>query len=367
MANAPTVTVEQAKILAKLRQRSQGSYDRIKQTEAKAGGKSLPGGLQNAVGQLDRVKLDLSTGEKKAGEPYIYLYARCVEPIEHNGTPCGLIFGLWDDEYNSYNDNFEAMINAFKLLGPTGSPVPYQDWIESTDEAGFFDSVFPSIMADIEQRKPFFLFNTSRRARKDGDFNLFIQGIPAVGYQAPVTEKPNEHAGVGYVSVTTPASNKPAGPPIPVAAVAPKPTPAKGPAKPMPARKPPGATPPPPQKPQCPVSLQQEAMTTGNVYGNGVTYYGIIDSINEDQQTVNLNIDGSLYDVKWVNIAASDGNAPQAAPVIEVGLKVNVIGNYFADGAAWSGVVKSMNATDAEVEFPGYQPIPIPLANLEVA
>jgi len=52
-----SMSTEETKVLAKLRNRSTGSFDRLKDQEARAGGRRLPGGIEEGTAIITGAKL----------------------------------------------------------------------------------------------------------------------------------------------------------------------------------------------------------------------------------------------------------------------------------------------------------------------
>ena len=345
--------VTQSTILAKLRNRAKGSYERAKTVEAKVGGRSLPGNLKNCIGQVTRIKLQDS---EKTGQSYAYIYASTVETVgkgdkertQYRNYPCGQLYNLGEDQFNTFDDNFNTFIAALKCLG-------YAEQVEGCSEEEFFVSVLPWIIEDMNARKPYFVFETSNKPKNDGTFNIWPKSPAPADYQPPVRETTNDHAAQGY---------QPVSPPKPTAPGKPKPTP--------PGAKKPGPKGPPrpkgPPKSKSPVKLEERAMTIGNPFGDGETYRGLIKSLNEASEIAGIDFgDGQLFDVPFANIASDDGKEETASsPSIDIGSTVKTHIDYFGDGTSYEGKVEEVNDGLIKVNF-GTDTIDVPLDQLTLA
>jgi hypothetical protein len=314
------IDVSQSAILAKLQQRATGAYERIKQTEARPGGRTLPGNLKKAVGQITGAKIAES---EKNGSPYIFLYARCVEPLEHHGLSCQQIFGLWDDQYNTFEDNFEELVNNLKLLG-------YSEQIEGSSENEFFGNVLPWILEDLNERKPYFIFNTSNRAKNDGTFNAFIQGIPAEGYEPPKKLEENEHAGRGYRPVEQQKTASTSATP-----------PKTGATKPGSVKKPGGP-------PKSPIHFKVGDVLVATI--DNQQWKGLCVEVDPSKKICQLTFgDDDRYEVPFADLVLVDTTS--VAPRFSVNQFIKTRADFFNDGTSYDGTIIRMNGDKATVRF----------------
>lgn len=318
-----TVSPEQSAILAQIRKKAAGNYEKAKTVQAKAGGRSLPTKLVNAVGQMTQLKLDTD----KNGNAFAYLYGNCVETgqgeTEYAGLHAGKMYPLSEQVYDnfsrSFEQNFEAFLTDLKLLGR------WTQEIEEADEATFFTKVLPAIIADIDANKPYYLFNTSKREKQDGSVNIFIQGVPADDYEPPQgSRQVNQHESKGYVPASTPAPSK-----------APSPQKSKA----------------PPKGPACPWTVGQEVIADFD----GTPYEGTISSVDAKAKTVQLTFDGSedLYEAGFDALTAKAPPAPapkappkakaptRGKPALGVGTPVKTVNDPFQDGNEYLGVIEA--------------------------
>lgn len=332
--------IEQSKLLARMQQRAAGSYERAKQVEAKAGGRTLPGKLKNCVGKCTRLKLS----ESEKGNLSVYQYGTTIEtptpnPLEYRGISCGQNFGLWDDEYESFDGRFQKLLSNLKLLG-------FAEQLENCTEQEFFSRVFVEICDSVEKNPIYYLFNTSNRENKEGQYNIFIQGLVPPGYTPPANERENEHADKGYKPVAPGKPAAPAKPAAPGAKAAP------------PKASPPGKVPPkkgPPGKgaqPSAPVAVGEKAMVVGDPWGTGESYYGIIKRNDEAKKLSYIDFGSEGYEeveVPFANVAPDDGK--ENAATIQPGTRIETIESFFEDGNAYPGECVSNDGTTVKVKF----------------
>lgn len=326
-----------SEILASLQQKTAGSFDRIKNCEAKAGGRELPANLKGAIGQANRMKLDKGDN----GAAYAYLYASTCEPPDQRGIACGVYFPLAADTYNSEEQNQEKMWGTLKLLG-------YQQRIEACrDSIELWRDVFPFIMTDLETRQFCFEFKTGRE-RKAGSPNVLIQGLAAPDYHPPQITTGNQHAAQGYQ-------------PAPGASAPQRAAPGSAPKK-----TPPGSAPkkgPPPKKNVCPVAIGDFVETIGDPYGNGLTYTGKVIGILEAEKAVDVEVDGEPgYQWEWKDIKKSE---PKKGLVANQAVKTTP--TYFGDNKQYDGVIVSIAGEQASVKFTSGDVMDIELTGLVAA
>lgn len=313
----------ESKILAKLKSQSKVSYDKVKETEASAGGRSLPGGLQDALGQVTDAKL----GETdKKGEPYFFLYTSCVEPEEYKGVFTGIFYALTGNQWRTEEQQVEALVSDLKLLG-------LDEIVDTAEDLG--DMLVQAIKY-FKENKPQFLFNTGRRARNDGSYSIFIQGVPEGG--TPPTKKE---------SSSSPTHSSPSSSPENTEWV-----PATG----------------------------DRVTTTDDYFESGEEYEGVVKSANKRSKVATVTFDdGEENQVPFANLALVDDEQDNSAPFdenddaqdssseIEVDDKVSTTDNFFGDGVAYTGTVTEVDGNDITVVFDddGAEMV-VPLGNLEL-
>lgn len=316
---------EETQILAKLRKRSKSNYKKVKEVEAKAGGKVLPLGLENGIAQITGTKL----GEDKNERAYIYLYSSVIEPESHKGVANGFYFPLEEDNYNTEEENQSKFTVALKLLG-------YEEVVNSHDD---LFTLISDIGERIEQDKPVYYFNTGRKVRTNGDVTCFIQSLVEEGYTVPEKTVKNEQ----------PETHKPA---------TKKAVKAKA-----------GS-----------LSEGEEVETTGDYFGDGNVYKGIILAIDGDTASVQFE-DGDVQDVPSENLAAVKKAAPTKGakkapvkkapvkgiqqPVYDEGDAITSTGDFFGNGEDYDGTIQSVDGDTASVEWEDGEVGEVPLKNIK--
>jgi transcription antitermination factor NusG len=180
-------TTSQSKILAKLQKRSKGAYQKVKDHEAKAGGRSLPGGIEGGIAEITNAKLD----ETKNGDPYFFIYSTVTSPPEYQGVFVGLMYQLYEDQYATLEDKFDRLCNDLKLMHPDLEKII----IAAKDES----EMITKVEAWLKKSKISFVFNTGRKQKKDGTYSIFVQGQPEEGHETPQAKGENKHQDQGYV------------------------------------------------------------------------------------------------------------------------------------------------------------------------
>ena len=360
-------SVEQGEMLALLRKKAAGSYGRAKEAEAKAGGRSLPTKLKNAVARATGLKLD----RDKNDNLYCYLYANCVEPVEYAGIHAGTMFSLSESEYRSFEQSFEQFIGALKLLG-------YADWIPE-DEGEFFNTTLPQIIENIETEKPYFYFNTSNREKKDGSVNIFVAGPVEADYVPPEREEDrNKHEAKGYAKSSKAPETKKAKAPTQTSDAKKTTKGAKG-AKATLTVTPPGKKP-PSKKPvkKCPFAVDDLVDAFDNPFFEDDVdpedvYTLRVREINTANETCEVSLPSYTSSDRWtvpwgkLRPAAPDSvGLDSEGPTFSVGSPVTTIPDYFGDGKTYSGTIIEVNDDTVLVEFEDGDKLEIPPESLSL-
>ena len=154
--------MEQSKLLAQVKKRAKGTYDRIKQTEAMARGRSLPGNLKDAVG----IMADAYLKQSQTDLLMLVIRAFVVEPEEYKGLYCGYNYFLDDTKFRSFEDAMAQFVSDLKLIG-LGHLVE-----EADDES----DLVQSFIDYVKSHDHYFLFNTGRKPDKEGNYRVFPNG-----------------------------------------------------------------------------------------------------------------------------------------------------------------------------------------------
>ena len=154
--------MEQSKLLAQVKKRAKGTYDRIKQTEAMARGRSLPGNLKDAVGLIT----DAYLKQTDSGSLMLIVKASTIEPEEYKGLYCGFSYFLEDSQYQSFEDVMTQFVSDLKLIG-------LEHLVEEADDESSLIQVF---IDHVKNHEHYFLFNTGRKADKNGNYRVFPNG-----------------------------------------------------------------------------------------------------------------------------------------------------------------------------------------------
>ena len=145
-------------VMAKLNKRAGRSWKNARETEAKAKGSQLPGGIVRGVAQLSAFKID----EDKKGNPYVFLTGTVQEPDDFFGLKATAQHFIKATDTKTVEDKLEGLVSDLKLLGA--------DTVEESD----IDDL-PAIIEGLVEEAPFFFFNTW--APDDGNTFVFIQGL----------------------------------------------------------------------------------------------------------------------------------------------------------------------------------------------
>jgi len=304
-----TVDAGQSKILAKLQSRSKGAYDKVKGAEAQAGGRSLPGGIEGGVAVCTDAKL----GEtEKAGDPFFFIYSSVTEPSEYNGIFNGMFYGLTEDQWATYDEKLGRLISDLKLMG-------FGDIVENASSEG---DMLVQVIEHIKTNKPAFIFNTGKRARKNGDYSVFIQGCPEGDYVPPSEDSAKQ-------AVKGAAKGKK---PVPKAKAKPSTN---------------GSTPAAP----TPFSKGDKVTTINDYFEDGEVYAGTVVSVDKKAESAMVEFDDGTgqSEVPFVSLAAiAEENATTS---IEVDDRVISTNDHFGDGVDYEGTVTGVEGDTATVVF----------------
>lgn len=309
-------------ILAKLNNRATGAVDEIKDTEAKVGGRTLPGGMKNAVATITGAKLGEYASGDYAGEPYIFVYATCVDPKEHHGVNIGtsLMYALSKSMYASAKENLIRFVNDMKLLG-------LDDIIQAAGSEGEIIQFVYNRLNSKDHDPISFLFNTSNRPKKDGTYSSFIQGLPDDDYEVPELEVKNQQEENGYQPA--PKQKKTAAP-------------KKG------TKGTKGVKKTSKKKTSAPFSAGDKVQTINDHFEDGKTYTGTVKSIKGETCTILFDDDDSTDTVPFINLVKQEEQ--EEAP-FEVDDRVATPVNHFGDGETWEGTITEVKEDSAVVAF----------------
>jgi hypothetical protein len=173
----------QSSAIAALKKVSKGAFKDSRNVEAKPGGFSnLPGGIRNGVGRVVSTDLVMSEDKGKGSYPVATIKFVTREPIDYEGVQQTIFFNFHDSEKRSVKDVMDNFCSDLQLLGIDTSSAEDEDNI-----LGLLD--------DLTEKKPYFLFNTSRgKATKEfpnPTTFVNIQGL-AVDYTPPADEPTKE-------------------------------------------------------------------------------------------------------------------------------------------------------------------------------
>lgn len=168
--------------IAALKKNSKGAWKDSRDTEAKPGGfQNLPPGIRNGIGRVVSTEFGMSEDTGKGSHPTAQVRFVTREPIDYEGVQQTIFFNFKETEKRSIAEVLERFAADLQLLGIT---------TQGTDE----DDI-PCLLEELVQKKPYFLFNTSRgKATKEfPEPTTFvnIQGL-AVDYVPPADEPTNE-------------------------------------------------------------------------------------------------------------------------------------------------------------------------------
>ena len=167
--------VDRSKIMADIKNRGKGTFQRVKKTEAKAGGSGLPPGIRDGIAKVSSWKLDKTKLKKNeqtrkvtGGDPFFTITAICVEPKEFDGVKCEgkratFMYFLNETEYSTFEENYEKFCNDLQLMG-----------IDTTKMKS--DDEIPTALDKLCKGENYIFFNTSARRNKPGEVNYYVQG-----------------------------------------------------------------------------------------------------------------------------------------------------------------------------------------------
>jgi len=176
---------EETALLAKFRKRSKSSYEKVKEVEAKAGGRELPLGLEGAICQITGLKIT----EDKNGVGSVYVYRSGIEPKQIEGIAMGQNYPIEETHYNygsgvqTEEENQARLTVDLKLMG-------YEEQILTHDD---FFTMLSDVAERVEQDKPFVFFNTGKKASKSGEARVYLQGVVPADYNPPEMSEENKH------------------------------------------------------------------------------------------------------------------------------------------------------------------------------
>lgn len=282
------MTTNRNTALQKMKKASTGSYDKVKDAEARAGGRALPAGLENELGVVTNCKIDLT---EKGGDPYLYIYAAAKTPEEYAGVQFGFIYTFADSQYTSYDAAMGQFVNDMKLLG------------FDTEQFGDEMELVQHVETTLKNERRQFLYNTSHRRNKNGEFRAFIAGLP------DVLMEDNE---------------------------APERSPMKKKGKP---------------KATSPFAVGDSVETTGDYYEDGNTYRGVVEEIGNGVATVRFDDDNAVDEIPFGNLIKSTAAAESESSEFEEGDAVDTVGDFFETGEEYRGTVLSVDEESCSVEF----------------
>lgn len=180
------MTQEHSDAVSALSRSAGRAYKKVKDREAEVRTGGPPSGiskrgLENAVAIMTDVRSGVS---EKTKAPWFSFTGVTVEDKEGSGeiTAAGerftILYFLGETEFSNEEEGIDNFVNDLKLLG-------YKKEVSFAKDLG---EAVRKILPVLKDTKPYFLFNTSRRANKEGVFRCFIAGKPANGYSAPGSE-----------------------------------------------------------------------------------------------------------------------------------------------------------------------------------
>lgn len=297
----------QQKALDALKKRADGSYEKVKDTEAHAGGRKLPGGLEEEQAAITNAKVDLN----KQNKPYFMLYISVKTPDAYMGVNQTIYYGLTETDYMTEQEATGRLVNDMQLLGY---------------DTGMFSETYELIehvLADVKKRKKIpFLYNTGSRPNDDGEYRLFIAD------SRNMEDSSEEEA------------------------------PRKGRRQ--------------KAKGNSPFAVGDKVETTGDHYGDGNTYYGVVEEVDGGEISVRFDDDNALDQVPAANLIKSGGGEEETEEgsgeevLFEEGDAVITTGDFFETGEEYEGTVIAVNDETCTVEFED-ETTDVPFENLTAA
>jgi ribosome maturation factor RimP len=309
-------STEQSKILAKLRKRRKDvNYDKIKETEAQAGGRKLPGGLKDAVAVITGADI-VERGQNDT--PCFIINATCVEPEECKGIGCDVSYFLEDSEYENYSDVIGRLLNDLKLMG-------FEDEVTAADDENELMEKIMELCSDKDNQLAY-TFNTANRANKSGYYRVYVQGLPDEDYEIPNLDgSPQEEAKAkkdGYSKQ--------------------KKTPKKS-----------------------AFSVGDKVTTSNDHFDDGNDYTGEVTEVDGDSITVHFDDDDTTDIVPANNLTKIESEEEADDEGLQEGDAVQTINDHYKDGETWTGVVIAVEGDTATVEFEDESTDDVPTENLE--
>lgn len=131
-----------SKWMSKVKKTTKGGWKRAANTKAKARGQKLPAGIVRGVARLVSIK----TGETDRGVPTLSFKAEVMSPEESSGITFFINHRFQETAYRSLEENLERFSSDLQLLGADTEGTSEDDW--------------GPILEELEETKPFFLFNS---------------------------------------------------------------------------------------------------------------------------------------------------------------------------------------------------------------
>jgi len=317
-----------SEILAKLKNRSSGAHENIKDADAQVGGKTLPGGMKEAKAQVISARLATYQSGEYEGEPYMFVDARCVDPESLHGVRLGteLMYPLSESMFASAEENLETFYNDMKLIGFKDEILAAQDEVEVIQ-------LVHEYMNNKDKNPIVFVFSTAARERKSkgkptGTFPLNIQGVPEEGYEPPDLKMGKQESNGEPTKKTVKSKIKTAK--GAKGAKAPKKR-AKG-------------------KVEAPFGENDSVKTLNDHFEDGEVYSGVVQSVGNDFCVVTFDDDGSTSDVPFTNLENMPAEFDNPAP-FEVEDRITTPTDHFGDGKVWEGTILSIDGENVVVKF----------------
>lgn len=298
----------ESKIIARMKKKSADAYAKVKDTEAQAGGRKLPGGLENERAMLIDAKFD----ENRYGKAYFMLYYSAETPDEYKGVNGTLYYSLEANDFQTEDECMQKLSNDMQLLG-----------FDTTQFDNSIELCIHVKQTIKKQKKRPFLYDTGTRTNDKGEYRTFVADSREMDDDGGEEER----------------------------------KPRRGKAK----------------RPS-PFVVGDRVETTGDYYGDGNTYYGVVEAVDGGTISVRFDDDNALDEIPAANLikSAGEGEEPEDEEggenvPFEEGDAVVTTGDYFEVGEEYEGTVVSVNDDGtATVEFEDGE-TDVPLKNLEPA
>lgn len=151
-------SVDRAKIMNSLKKKAKGAYKKARDTEARAKGQVLPGGLTRAVAKLS----SWDVGPDKNGNPFFKITGIVQEPAEYEGMKAVTMHFISETQNKTIEDKLAALVSDIKLLGGETEGTEVDD--------------LPDILENLVQQQPYYYFNTWK-PEEDRGAMVMIQGL----------------------------------------------------------------------------------------------------------------------------------------------------------------------------------------------